>query len=189
LQRELHTLKGGARMVGIGAIADLSHALESLLTAVVDGYVLVSKRLFDVLQRSIDRLSGMLDLAREHAPIEPANDLIAELASVRSGQIPEAVEGQAQGQDPQQLAATAERLQLEEAPAPEEEISAGEPEVETVLATDRVEPAEEVEDAGLLQEERRHGSRLLHEMVRVRADILDNLVNYAGEVSIYRSRL
>ncbi len=189
LQRELHTLKGGARMVGIGAIADLSHALESLLTAVVDGYVLVSKRLFDVLQRSIDRLSGMLDLAREHAPIEPANDLIAELASVRSGQIPEAVEGQAQGQDPQQLAATAERLQLEEAPAPEEEISAGEPEVETVLATDRVEPAEEVEDAGLLQEERRHGSRMLHEMVRVRADILDNLVNYAGEVSIYRSRL
>lgn len=187
LQRELHTLKGGARMVGIGAIADLSHALESLLTAVVDGHVVVSKRLFDVLQRSIDRLSGMLDLARERAPIEPANDLIAELASMRSDQMAEAAEGQ--GKDPQQLAAAAELVQLKEAPAPQEGTLAGEPEVETAPATDRMEPTEEVEDAGLPQEERRHGSRMLHEMVRVRADILDNLVNYAGEVSIYRSRL
>jgi len=37
--------------------------------------------------------------------------------------------------------------------------------------------------------ERRAAPRAPKELVRVRADMLDNLVNYAGEVSIYRSRL
>ena len=31
LQRDLHTLKGGARMAGIYAVGDLGHAMESLL--------------------------------------------------------------------------------------------------------------------------------------------------------------
>ena len=37
--------------------------------------------------------------------------------------------------------------------------------------------------------ERRTHSRSSQELVRVKASLLDNLVNYAGEVSIYRSRL
>ena len=36
LQRDLHTLKGGARMAGIMAVGELGHAMESLLEAVVD---------------------------------------------------------------------------------------------------------------------------------------------------------
>ncbi len=38
-------------------------------------------------------------------------------------------------------------------------------------------------------EERRAHSRVSQELVRVKASLLDNLVNYAGEISIYRSRL
>jgi chemosensory pili system protein ChpA (sensor histidine kinase/response regulator) len=38
-------------------------------------------------------------------------------------------------------------------------------------------------------EERRASSRSDQELVRVKTSLLDNLVNYAGEVSIYRSRL
>src|SRR5205085_7684503 len=34
LQRDLHTLKGGARMAGIMSVGDLGHAMESLLEAV-----------------------------------------------------------------------------------------------------------------------------------------------------------
>ena len=37
--------------------------------------------------------------------------------------------------------------------------------------------------------DRRQAARVQGEQVRVRADLLDNLVNFAGEVSIYRSRL
>src|SRR5690606_5113467 len=36
LQRDLHTLKGGARMAGIMAVGELGHAMESLLEAVVE---------------------------------------------------------------------------------------------------------------------------------------------------------
>jgi len=51
--------------------------------------------------------------------------------------------------------------------------------------------AENIE-ANLLAEnehDRRKSGRVQAEQVRVRADLLDNLVNFAGEVSIYRSRL
>src|SRR4249919_735284 len=36
MQRDLHTLKGGARMAGIMAVGELGHAMESLLEAVVE---------------------------------------------------------------------------------------------------------------------------------------------------------
>ncbi len=39
------------------------------------------------------------------------------------------------------------------------------------------------------EQDRRHSGRVQTEQVKVRADLLDNLVNFAGEVSIYRSRL
>ncbi|HEV2212424.1 MAG TPA: response regulator, partial [Gammaproteobacteria bacterium] len=37
--------------------------------------------------------------------------------------------------------------------------------------------------------DRRTGSRIQYELVRVRADLLEHALNYAGEVGIYRSRL
>jgi chemosensory pili system protein ChpA (sensor histidine kinase/response regulator) len=51
-------------------------------------------------------------------------------------------------------------------------------------------PAEEVAvHDGTEHRERRVRSRASQELVRVKANLLDNMVNYAGEVSIYRSRL
>ena len=38
-------------------------------------------------------------------------------------------------------------------------------------------------------DEEEPGQRIQQEVIRVRADLIDNLVNFAGEVSIYRSRL
>ena len=60
-QRQLHTLKGGARMVDITPIGDLSHTLESLLTRVVDGQIEVNDRLFVLLHDSHDHLAEMLE--------------------------------------------------------------------------------------------------------------------------------
>ena len=51
------------------------------------------------------------------------------------------------------------------------------------------EPAEAAEAALGGAAERRTGSRIQHELVRVRADLLESALNYAGEVGIYRSRL
>ncbi len=55
-------------------------------------------------------------------------------------------------------------------------------------AVEEAEPAS-VPQADERKEERRQTSRKVAELIRVKAELLDDLVNFAGEVSIYRSRM
>ncbi len=75
LQRQLHTLKGGARMAGVAAIGDLSHAVESVLTAVVETKLATSQPMFDDLVRAQDRLVHMLDQLKQRQTLTPADDI------------------------------------------------------------------------------------------------------------------
>jgi chemosensory pili system protein ChpA (sensor histidine kinase/response regulator) len=59
----------------------------------------------------------------------------------------------------------------------------------TELAVVPAEALEEQEEFEPTEEEHRQLSRIQHEQIRVRADLLDNMVNFAGEISISRSRL
>ncbi|MDH5784466.1 MAG: Hpt domain-containing protein [Chromatiales bacterium] len=77
LQRQLHTLKGGARMAGITPVGDLSHSLESTFDAVVDGMLERSPEMIDLLQLSHDRLVTMLEQVRNQEPVVSGDDLIA----------------------------------------------------------------------------------------------------------------
>jgi chemosensory pili system protein ChpA (sensor histidine kinase/response regulator) len=79
LQRYLHTLKGGARMAGIMAMGDLSHALETLLARIADGKSQASAAAIDLVQRGLDRLQQMRDAIDAHRGVEPAADLMAQL--------------------------------------------------------------------------------------------------------------
>ncbi len=81
LQRELHTLKGGARMVGIVAMGDLGHSLESVLTKIVEGGAQSNAKLQEVVQNSIDELAAMLEAVRSGVPLEVPTDLIAQILS------------------------------------------------------------------------------------------------------------
>jgi len=280
LQRQLHTLKGGARMAGVVEIGDLGHHIESLLTAVVDGHLDSSPAMFDLLQRAQDRLVGLLEELRAGHHLEPANDLLAEVdamlgkggeaaaespapesenaipgADVAPAPESSAVESvtdaatstpglaeadapeseaavepatdedavgpaetvadsalEAESGEPEPPAVEAEPTQVmspdeagmsvpeAEAETPTSETQTGEPAsrgdnvVELKPATEPV-PAPEAETPAPSlpeadQPERRQAPRLApQEQVRVRAELLDNLVNFAGEVSIYRSRL
>ncbi len=80
LQRQLHTLKGGARMAGITAVGDLSHSLESTFEAVVEGNLQRTPEMMDLLQLSHDRLVTMLEQVRRHEPVSSAADLIQKVA-------------------------------------------------------------------------------------------------------------
>ena len=84
-QRQLHTLKGGARMVDISAIGNLSHSLESLLTRVVDGQVETSEQLFGLLRHAHDRLADMLEKVRAREVPEDAQALEEQLNRLGSG--------------------------------------------------------------------------------------------------------
>jgi chemosensory pili system protein ChpA (sensor histidine kinase/response regulator) len=79
LQRYVHTLKGGARMAGIGAMGDLSHALETLLARIADGLSRPTPTTLDLVQRSLDRLQQMRDAIDAGRSVEPARALIDQL--------------------------------------------------------------------------------------------------------------
>ncbi|WP_461057678.1 hybrid sensor histidine kinase/response regulator, partial [Silanimonas algicola] len=162
LQRDLHTLKGGARMAGVWAIGELGHAMESLLEAVADGKRSLDARGVIVLERCFDRLHAMTTRVAERKAIVQPNGLIAQVNALALGQpLPGAVAGDAEtGTAP--VAVEARKPKLAELSRP----------IEDVLDDD---------DGGAL--------RAAQEQVRIRADLLDKLVNYAGEVAIYRARL
>ncbi|PZS89055.1 MULTISPECIES: Hpt domain-containing protein [Stenotrophomonas] len=166
LQRDLHTLKGGARMAGINAIGDLGHSIESLLEAVAAGRTEIERRDVQLLERGFDRLHQLLTRTGAHRVVEPAQDLVeafevrtttdiaAAAAAARAASEAETVPAQAAGP----LATPADAPLS--APLPAEGVADEDP-----------------------------SARPQQEQVRVRADLLDRLVNHAGEVAIYRSRL
>ncbi|MCX2896324.1 Hpt domain-containing protein [Pseudomonas mandelii] len=138
LLRDLHTLKGGARMVEIAPIGDLAHELEFLYEGLSAGVLQPTAALFGLLQSSHDRLAQMLDAARAAQPMPSAEQLIE---SIRNFSHP------VQPADP----VTAPAVPKPELPAPQP-------------------------DAGA-------------DMVKVSAELLDDLVNLAGETSIFRGRI
>ena len=260
LQRQLHTLKGGARMAGIAELGDLGHSIESLLTAVVDGHMQASKPMFDLVQRSQDRLVQMLERVQDHQGLNAATDLINEVDMMLQNRdsiddlesanefteesqspVDEAEEKNTSAIDISELeeleSELSNSLELEESIAisdlelpeiveevielsidedvtnesvaelepnniieldlqeqgVEEEIvpeaSTQEKSVENELAKNLAAEKTETNIPAESDHDRRQSGRTQAEQVRVRADLLDNLVNFAGEVSIYRSRL
>lgn len=138
LLRDLHTLKGGARMVEIGPIGDLAHELEYLYESLSAGTLQPSTELFALVQRGHDRLAQMLDGVRAGQPCPPADRLINAIQNFSHP-------------------ATVETPQLVPLPA-------------------KTEQAPPVAEVGA-------------DMVKVSAELLDELVNLAGETSIFRGRI
>jgi chemosensory pili system protein ChpA (sensor histidine kinase/response regulator) len=92
LQRELHTLKGGARMVGIVQMGDLSHHLESVLTRIVEGGRESNSLLQNLIQDSVDTLAAMVENLRASIALEVPEGLIKQInAAINGEQIQEAV--------------------------------------------------------------------------------------------------
>ena len=79
LQRDLHTLKGGARLAEIAAIGDLAHEMETLFEGLLEQRLNHDSELGDLLLRGHDRLAVMVEAIAEDSPSRPAPDLIAEL--------------------------------------------------------------------------------------------------------------
>lgn len=77
LRRQMHTLKGGARMVGKEGLGQLSHALESLLDP---NYITLfdsDPKRFEVLQRALDHLQVLLESNNKQLDHEGFNLLSA----------------------------------------------------------------------------------------------------------------
>jgi chemosensory pili system protein ChpA (sensor histidine kinase/response regulator) len=86
LQRQLHTLKGGARMAGITAMGDLSHELESLVINIDSGTVRADDHAHAVMQASFDELARMRDMVSTGALPTAAAALLARIRGLTMGE-------------------------------------------------------------------------------------------------------
>ncbi|MCY0966369.1 hybrid sensor histidine kinase/response regulator [Parathalassolituus penaei] len=85
LQRDLHTLKGGARMAEQPAVAELCHELETLYERINNGRLGVESGLFNLLQAAHDDLGGQLDAIRHGDKPASAASIMATLSAYMSG--------------------------------------------------------------------------------------------------------
>jgi chemosensory pili system protein ChpA (sensor histidine kinase/response regulator) len=90
LQRDLHTLKGGARMADIGPVGDLAHELECLYEGLVDRRYSYSSELSQVLMASHERLALQLEELQHHQPLSDSAELVARLRALRQSGMPAA---------------------------------------------------------------------------------------------------
>ena len=86
LQRDVHTLKGGARMAGVEAIGDLTHVLEDLFEKVAEGQLEASDSMNDLLFACHDRLAQMVEQVATQKPCPPAHELVAQVQSILRGE-------------------------------------------------------------------------------------------------------
>jgi chemosensory pili system protein ChpA (sensor histidine kinase/response regulator) len=212
-QRQLHTLKGGARMVGIDAIGNLSHSLETLLNRVVDGHVDISACLFDLLHEVHDKLADMLEKVRvrevpgdvedleerlKRAGVEDENKVVEVSITEPAPEREQEQESSLDNDDRQVTVSAVEHSQQEVVPVQEElseQINIPVQQETTPLAdiveqvVEQAVQSEAAREGEGMPAERRKASRVRGDQVRVQAELLDNLVNHAGEINIYRSRL
>ena len=193
LQRALHTLKGGARMAGISAMGDLSHEVEWLLMHVGDDSAHLDERSLEVLQSSLDELNRMRDYVGAGRPVESARDLITRIRLVGRARPVEPAKA-VQAPKPAAAPGTAPAAPPAKAAAPVAAPAAIEPEAEAEAEQEaEAAPADAgsivVSPAAAAGPPVRDASADRGEVARVDAELLDNMLNAAGEVSIFRARL
>ncbi|HYW91449.1 MAG TPA: Hpt domain-containing protein [Gammaproteobacteria bacterium] len=231
LLRELHTLKGSARMAGARNMSNLTHELEAAVSLLARGRISRSDDYIDLLVRTVDQLHTMLDRTRSGQPVEPAQALLDELQPARSapagppapeetGPDEAAAKQAASGEpeapvEPQDERESGEAASGETSEAARDETGvAGEDGASAAArqgpARSREEPAETAvqgrdEPPAVESQENEsapvraaapaeeHGAPAARsagsDLIRVPAEIMDTLLNNAGEVSIYRGRL
>ncbi len=206
LQRVLHTLKGGARMAGIGAMGDLSHELESLVIHLGDESIQLDDRSIEIVQSSLDELAHMRDYVGAGRPVSPARDLITRIRLIgkgggREAEKPEpappraaAPKAAAPVSMPEKTGGKAPKAK---APPPPP-AAAAPPEPIVPVPMQPVESTADADDRPAVQPPSGQPAAALPtrdttadrgEVARVDADLLDSMLNVAGEVSIYRARL
>ncbi len=148
-------------MAGLTPIGDLSHAMESLLESIHAGSRRMDRAAIESFERGFDRLHGLVQRVGQRQAIAMPQHAIARFEQLVAGRT---LAAEADGAEmPQPFAAPA----VPSAPSA------------PATAAPALAPAADDDET----------MRASQEMIRVRSELVDSLVNYAGEVSIYRSRL
>ncbi|HMY81329.1 MAG TPA: Hpt domain-containing protein [Agitococcus sp.] len=171
LQRGLHTLKGGARMSGVNSLGDLAHEMENIYEGVCQKRYQGNKEVFSVLQRCHDRIAEVVDNLKDQGRALVVTDLVEQLKRYLS--------------NPQAFVDTVQ-------------MAVATPTAVTPVTTDNdVVPVAVVVEAiddnvmpkmlGNFRDAAKN--QQAQEMIRVSSELMEKLINIAGETSIVRSRV
>lgn len=130
LQRNLHTLKGSARMAGFSPIGDLAHGLEDLYTAITEQLFAPSEDAINLAERAEDQLLAIFNARNTPDQIPSPEAMLDEIqgfiVAQKSGkayvapQAPEAKPAEPEQKDT--TAETQEEIQPVETKQPEEKV-------------------------------------------------------------------
>ena len=171
-RRQLHTLKGSARMAAYSNIGDFSHTFESLIIDIAESRLKANDEIFNLVQRCLDHINEMIDLAIEKQPVFPATNLTAELEALRSGE-PFPAENVSKNPTPKEKAKSEPQDQKEALVDPHKV-------VKIPVLRNPVDPNRPTNTQPVITSQ---------QSVRLQSSMLDNLVNNAGEVNIFQARL
>jgi len=205
LQRPLHTLKGGARMAGVMAMGDLSHELETLVIQISGGLVAGDDRAYEVLQASLDELAHMRDAVSSGRSVAAARALMDRIRGLTRAGAPAPTpkpEVAPPAPTPRPPVVEAPRIAAPPVAAAAPPVMVPQPVTETapppaappaaaaeLVVAEEEEPLVEMAAAALPPGRDAPPLGERPELARVDAELLDHMLNNAGEVSIFRARL
>ncbi|OUS14036.1 hypothetical protein A9Q89_00755 [Gammaproteobacteria bacterium 53_120_T64] len=196
LNRVLHTLKGGARLAGLRLLGDLSHDLEELILRQESALAEGQAGVFDGLFTRYDELHRVLDRVKSGGVATPVEAPLAELDAVSGVESDDS----SPSQDALEVV-TDEALeddvvasvlaQVPSAELPSTVLTRAELAVSTDLPSEPVLAPEvvPVREPAVPTAARVKPAVVIQESVKIPAQVLDNLVNLAGEASIARGRV
>ncbi|NOZ09781.1 MAG: response regulator [Gammaproteobacteria bacterium] len=206
LKRILHTLKGSARTLGVNLVGDLSHHTEGLLEMVESGVRMPEPQLIDLLVEVHDSLVRVLDQMQAHQPLSIGGDLDARVLVAMSQAFDDIVEVDDTDSDESfPVSPSSKQPDLDQVDIPLDPVEEWGSVSSEITEPDQVLP-QESEAQHQKEAVPRPSSALKADqtaeslgastigtpqtsVVRVNQNLLTNLSNYAGEVSIARSRI
>ncbi|MEH6666592.1 MAG: Hpt domain-containing protein, partial [Psychrobacter sp.] len=167
LQRDLHTIKGGARMVTASGIADLAHEMESVYTDFVSNRRPATKKVLELLVASHDWLADAVFILQQH--VNPPTPTLLIEALEQFGRNPDSLK-----------TIPKESLQAQR----EAILIAKENQGSQYLAKDISEMPSMLRDT---HEEDQSASS--NEMIRISGGLIEHMINLSGESAINRARI
>lgn len=163
LQRTLHTFKGGARLSDLVVLGDLTHEMETYFEKVNAGQLEAKPEHVDFLLQGYDVIESLVNEVKNSRQMTVPTQYMTVLDAL------------IKGESPAPTADTAEPVT--------EEVAAEDSQQQAVAQVVSFEKKKQQ------QEEAQQKMVQTSEVVRVTSEQLEDLVNLAGETSIFRSRL
>ncbi|MCP5109146.1 MAG: hybrid sensor histidine kinase/response regulator [bacterium] len=110
IQRDMHTIKGSGRMVGLKEISEIAHLMEEAFILIHGDRLEVIPPLMTILYRGVDGVAELLRLSENKKPLaDAAADIPKVLEDIRRA---------IRGETPTAPAAAPEKIQIDEPSAP-----------------------------------------------------------------------